>query len=225
VNVYPLNSNADNTVIRVGLTPPPNEIGHATNPSQGCFDDKEGDDSVDWVFYESVYDKLADQLCFDKNRVFASGNSSGAWFANELGCKYAGDATRPIRGVLTNGGGLPYQPQYTPTCTDKPLAGMWIADTPDVTDAFNNFKFAINRAMKVNGCTIGTSVDNAESDDFPIGGGNLDNSCKKVRGCPELAPLTFCWIRGSANSNHDTVANPGFSTFLKLFSKSPFLTP
>ena len=36
-------------VVRVGLTPAPNSIGHGTNENQGCFDDKEGDDSVDWV--------------------------------------------------------------------------------------------------------------------------------------------------------------------------------
>ncbi len=54
--VYPLNNSVDNTVIRVGLTPPPDTIGHATNPNQGCYDDKEGDDSVDWVLYEGLYD-------------------------------------------------------------------------------------------------------------------------------------------------------------------------
>ncbi len=138
-DVYGLNDptagntgNVNNTVIRVGLTPPPNAIGHATNPNQGCFDDKEGDSSVDWVFYENLYDKLASTICFDKNRVFASGNSSGAWFSNELGCKYAGDPTRPVRGIMPNTGGLPTTPapQVT-TCSSKPMAGMWVGENMD----------------------------------------------------------------------------------------------
>jgi len=106
----------DSTVIRVGLSPSAYwQQYHATNPGQHCFDDKEGDDSVDWVFYEDLYDLFDTTLCFDRDRVFAGGNSSGAWLANELGCKYAGDAKHPIRGVLVNQGGLPTDPKYVPT--------------------------------------------------------------------------------------------------------------
>jgi len=224
-SVYPLNSSVDNTVIRVGLTPPPNTIGHATNPNQGCFDDKEGDDSVDWVFYENLWDKLALQLCFDKNRVFASGNSSGAWFSNEVGCKYAGDATHPIRGVMPNTGGLPTEARFVPTCTDKPMAGMWIHEINDGTNPFTGNKVAIQRAMQVNKCTIGTNYDNTMFDNFPIGGNNPATTCRKIRGCPELYPLVVCALAGNGHGSHDNVANPGFSTFIKLFSAPPLLTP
>ncbi|HMJ50860.1 MAG TPA: hypothetical protein VK540_02260 [Polyangiaceae bacterium] len=228
---YPLNDgmggpgSVGNTVIRVGLTPPPNAIGHATNPNQGCFDDKEGDDSVDWVFYENLWDKLAAVLCFDKNRVFASGNSSGAWFSNEVGCKYAGDPTHPIRAIMPNTGGLPTEPQYVPTCTNKPMAGMWIHEINDTTNPFSGNKVAIQRAMQVNGCTIGTNYDNAMFDNFPIAGGNPDTTCKKIRGCPEIAPLVVCALPGNGHGSHDNVANPGYSTFIKLFSAPPLITP
>jgi hypothetical protein len=227
--VYPLNdgtaNNVGNTVIRVGLTPPPLAIGHSTNPLDNCFDDKEGDDSVDWVFYENLYDRLAGQFCFDKNRVFSGGNSSGSWFSNELGCKYAGDPTRPIRGVLPNTGGLPDQTQYEPTCTTKPMAGIWVHETGDTTNPFTGNKFAIARAMQVNGCTIGTNYDNTMFDNFPIGGGNPDNTCRKIRGCPDLYPLVVCPLAGNGHGSHDNVVNPGYSTFIKLFSSGPFLTP
>jgi hypothetical protein len=228
---YPLNDgmggpgSVGNSVIRVGLTPPPNTIGHATNPGQGCFDDKEGDDSVDWVFYENLWDKLAAVLCFDKNRVFASGNSSGAWFSNEVGCKYAGDPLHPIRGIMPNTGGLPTEPQYVPTCTNKPMAGMWIHEINDATNPFSGNKVAIQRAMQVNGCTIGTNYDNTMFDDFPIGGGNPATTCKKIRGCPDIAPLVVCALPGNGHGSHDNVANPGFSTFIKLFSAPPLITP
>ena len=200
--VYPLTGpaagnmqNANNTVIRVGLTPPPNTINHATNPGQGCFDDKEGDDSVDWVFYENLYDKLAGQLCFDKNRVFATGNSSGAWFSNELGCKYAGDPTRPVRGIMPNTGGLPTDPKAVPKCTNKPMAGMWVGETMDPDNPFAGNVVAINRAIAVNGCT-GGDWPASPTVDYPVtsknmvckvanvsGEGKLINPLPRLRAC------------------------------------------
>ncbi len=223
-DVYPLDNNADNTVIRVGITPPPDDIGHATNPGQGCFDDKEGDDSVDWVLYENLHDKLSVELCFDKNRVFSVGNSSGSWFSNELGCKYAGDPMRPVRGIMPNTGGLPDQPQYKPTCTDKPMAGMWIHETNDGTNPFTGNKYAIARAMKVNSCTIGDSYDNTMFEDYPIGGGKPADTCKRIKGCDPLYPLVICELPGDGHGSHDDTANPGFSTFIKSFSAAPLVT-
>jgi poly(3-hydroxybutyrate) depolymerase len=226
-DVYPLTSNgvanANNTVIRVGLSPPPNDIQHATNAGQGCFDDKEGDDSVDWVFYENLYDKLAGQICFDKNRVFSAGNSSGAWFSNELGCKYAGDPTRPVRGIMPNTGGLPTEAAYRPTCTNKPMAGMWVGETMDMENAFSGNVVAINRAIQVNGCT-GGDWGTGPTADFPIGGGKADSTCKKLTGCPANYPLVVCLINGNQHASHDDIANPGFTTFLKLFSTPPLIS-
>ncbi len=95
------------------------------------------------MFYENLYDALNPMLCFDRNRVFSAGNSSGAYFSNELGCKYAGDALRPVRGVLPNTGGLPTQAQYVPTCTNKPMAGMWVHEVNDQEMPFSGNKVAI----------------------------------------------------------------------------------
>jgi hypothetical protein len=217
-NIYPLQNSVDQSVIRVGIAPPPNAIGHATNPGQGCFDDKEGDDSVDWVFYEALYDRLATQVCFDQNRVMASGNSSGAWFSNEVGCKYAGAAKYSIRAIMPNTGGLPTDARHVPTCTQNPMAGMWVHETGDPENPFTGNITAINRAMRVNNCTIGTSYQTAMFDPFPIGGGQGDNVCRKMRGCPELYPLVVCPLPGSGHGSHDNVTNPGFATFIKLFS-------
>jgi hypothetical protein len=224
-NLYPLPA-LDASAIRVGLSPSVDaQKFHATNPGQGCFDDKEGDDSIEWVFYENLWDKLAGQICFDKNRVFAAGNSSGAWLANELGCKYAGDAVHPIRAVMPNQGGLPTDPRYVPTCTKKPLAGMWIDELGQVT-AFVSDIVAMNRAFTVNGCTpAGVSYATVMFDPFPIGGGNSDTTCKKAQGCPALAPIVVCSIAGNAHASHDTVVTPGWPTFMALFEKAPLLAP
>lgn len=221
--IYPYDNNVDGTAIRVGFTPAPAYVGHGTNPNQGCFDDKEGDDSVDWVHYELVYDQLNQQLCFDRNRVFAGGVSSGAWWANELGCKYAGDATRPIRGVTPNGGGLPTEAAYVPTCTNAPMAGFWVREVSDNTGPFDTSKVAIARAMARNGCTIGTDYDNTTFEDFPIGGNQPDGTCERIQGCEPLYPLVVCSIPGSGHGSHDAIVNPGASTFIKLFSQGAFI--
>lgn len=227
--VYPLNGNAGNTIIRVGLKPPPNSVGHGTNENQGCFDDKEGDDSLDWTFYETLYDQVLNPgLCFDRNRVFSAGNSSGSWFSNELGCKYAGDAKHPVRGVMPNTGGLPTETQYVPKCTTAPMAGMWIHETGDTTNPFSGNKVAIKRAMGLNKCVGATDYDDAVNknmlENFPIGGGVGDDVCKKITGCDPLYPLVVCPLPGNGHGSHDTQANNGFSTFVKMFSAGPFLT-
>jgi hypothetical protein len=221
-NLYALPDLAS-AVIRVGLSPSADaQAFHSTNPGQGCFDDKDGDNSVDWPFYETLYDKLAATLCFDRNRVFAGGNSSGAWLANELGCKYAGDANRPIRGVMPNVGGLPTDARYVPTCTQSPLAGFWSYQVGDFSgNALSGDIVAINRALRVNGCSpAGVSYDTATFDPFPIS--PTDNtSCKRVKGCPDLEPVVVCALPGNGHTSNDAVVNPGWCSFLKLFFPLP----
>jgi hypothetical protein len=216
LNVYSL-GNAQDNAIRVGLTPGPNSLGHGTNPGQGCFDDREGDDNIDFVFYENLVDKLKGELCFDRNRVFAAGDSRGAWMADELGCHYAGDALHPIRGVLANDGGLPDQVGHKPTCSGQPMAGMWVHDVGDAETPFTGAKFAIKEAMVVNGCTIGTDYDTAQFQNYPIGGGNPTVTCQKMKGCPALYPLVICPLPGNDHGRHEAVANPAFGTFLTSF--------
>jgi poly(3-hydroxybutyrate) depolymerase len=211
-----------NTVIRVGLKPPPNSIGHSTNPNQGCFDDKEGDDSVDFVFYERLRDTLKNQFCYDDNRVFAVGSSSGSWLANELACKYSGNTQGyGLRGIVANTGGLPTAPAYRPTCTNSPMSGVWVHEIGDMTQPFSGNKVAINRAMTVNGCT-GTDYDIAQFDNYPIGGGNPDTTCKLIKGCPTIYPLVVCALPGSNHVGHDDVVNPGASIYLTSFLNPPF---
>jgi hypothetical protein len=219
----------DSTVIRVGLSPSAEaQAFHSTNPGQGCFDDKEGDDSIEWTFYEALHDQLASTVCFDRNRVFAAGTSSGAWLANELGCKYAGDAKHPIRGVMANTGGLPTDPKYVPTCTRAPMAGMWSFQPPLNPDTFSGNYVAVNRALSVDGCVpAGVTWTTAMTEGFPIGGINSDTTCKRVSGCPNLVPLVVCELPFISNelAANATVVVPGWPTFLGLFSKAPLLTP
>jgi hypothetical protein len=223
-DVAPINNNADNTVIRIGLTSGPNSVGHGTNPGQGCFDTSEGDDSIDWVFYENMYDNLNAKVCFDRNRVFAAGNRNGAWLANELGCKYAGDPLRPLRGVLSDTGGLPTDPQYVPRCRAAPMTGMWVHELNDTTNPFAGVKVAIDRAMALADCASGHDFDTAQLEKFPIGGGQPDDTCQHIVGCDPLYPLVVCPLLRTSRV-HDSVVNPGWSTFIKTLETAPLLTP
>ena len=211
-----------NTVIRVGLQPSRIEA-HGTNPGENCFDDKEGDDSMDWVFYEVLYDKLNTELSFDRNRVFSAGNSSGSWFSNELGCKYAGDAKRPVRGVIPNTGGLPTEAPYVPTCTQAGMAGMWVHEIGDTTNPFAGNIVAIDRAMKVNKCAQ-ANYASAQFENFPIGGGQPDDRCKRIKNCDPLYPLVVCAFAGTAHGGHEETMLPGVPKFIGLFSAPPLLT-
>ena len=74
-------------------------------------------------------------------------------------------------------------------------------------------------------CTLGTGYDDATFDNFPIGGGNPDTTCQKIRGCPDLTPLIVCLLPGTTRSMNDNVVNPGWSTFITLFENPPLLTP
>jgi predicted peptidase len=212
----------NSSLIRVGLSPSVYwQAFHSTNPQQGCFDDKEGDDSVDFVFYEALWDQLASTVCFDRNRVFAGGNSTGATLANELGCKYAGDAKHPIRGVLANTGGLPTDPMYVPTCTTTPMAGFWSHQLGDYTTPFTGSIVAMNRALTVDGCAPpGVTYATAMFAPFPLPG-LPDGTCKKYLGCPDAFPLVVCPVPGNLHSTNDNVVVPGWPAFLASFGIFP----
>ena len=127
---------------------------------------------------------------------------------------------------MPNAGGLPTDAKYVPTCTANPMAGMWSYQSDVTESSINSNIFAINRALKVNGCVPdGVTLSTAMFDDFSIGGGNLDGTCKKISGCPELAPLVVCSLPGAGHTSNDTVVDPGWPAFLKVFSTAPLLTP
>ncbi len=200
--------------IRIGLTPPPSSVGHGTNPGEGCFDDKEGDDSVDFAFYEALYDRLGAELCFDRNRVFASGASSGAWFANELGCKYAGDpGGRPVRGVMTNGGSLPTEPQYRPTCTGASMAGLFVFLQQDDIGVSRAPVAAISRAMQVNHCSA-RDYRTALLSDYPIGGDHPPDTCQQLMDCDAGFPLVVCPLSHQTSTDDAAVVNAAADAFI-----------
>ena len=101
---------------------------------------------------------------------------------------------------------------------------MWVHRS-DNTTPFALAKAAIEHAMSVDHCTLGDSYDTALFDNFPIGGGQLDTTCKRVRGCDPLYPLMVCSVPGPSQNGNIDVVVPGFSVFVDMFQMSPLLTP
>jgi hypothetical protein len=222
-DIYPINATSQNPVIRVGIGPGPNSTGHATNPEQGCFDDREGDDSIDWVFYEQLYDVLNAELCFDRHRVFVGGRGSGGTLANELSAKYAGDGLRPVRGAMVYAGYWPKEPAYLPTLSQAPVTGIWLHATSDGTTPFDSTERVVSRAMQLAQCP-GGDYEHAQLEDFPIGASLPGSTCQRIIGCDPLYPLVVCPLPTAGQSIHETEVIPAFTQFLQLFGEGSLIT-
>lgn len=90
--------------------------------------------NADVAFFDAMLEKLVATQCVDTSRVFATGNSMGGYFANQLGCR-RGDA---LRAIAPHAGGGPYEnddgydDQGHLKCVGKPVATMvfhGLADT------------------------------------------------------------------------------------------------
>ena len=97
------------------------------------------------------------------------------------------------------------------------MPGIWVHETTYQVIPFDDAMQAVNRAMVVNGCTIGTSYDTATFEPYLIGDGNPDDTCRKMLGCPEAFPIVVCELPGNGKGSHDPVVNPGFTVFFQEF--------
>jgi hypothetical protein len=61
-----------------------------------------------------------------------------------------------------------------------------------------------------------------EFENYPIGGGKPDTTCKLIKGCPTVYPLVVCELLGSGHGSHEDVVDPGGSTYLSKFLSPPF---
>jgi hypothetical protein len=101
---------------------------------------------------------------------------------------------------------------------------MWIHRADGVTTPFAVAKAAIEHAMSVDHCTPSDSYDSAQFDNFPIGGGKTDDTCKLIRGCDPLYPLVVCPVPGPSQNGNIDIILPGFSVFADMFQMPPLLT-
>jgi len=159
------------------------------DPDQ-CYDDKDPN-SIENPFLERFLDQVGEKYCYDKNRVFVQGHSSGGWYSNMIGFTWAAER---IRGFSSNGGGLPDNTAERPKINNKPMAGLWIHPTGD-TEQPMAARRAVSRALVINKCMgAGTNpMDEsvymkAPGAPWAMGGAQ---GCKKYE-CPEAFPVIFC---------------------------------
>jgi poly(3-hydroxybutyrate) depolymerase len=157
-----------------------------------CFDDQNSM-SIEYPFIEAVALELRQKICFDEHRVFINGHSSGAWLSNMMGCVY-GSAPQPgptppggplvIRATAPHSGGL----APTVPCNNFPTPGMWTHNHDDPLNSFMGTVAAINRALKVNGCT--GSYGNSPTAPYAAPGTNA--TCHIYTSCPKEFPVILC---------------------------------
>ena len=194
--VLPLSDIAEQ-VIQVGFSPAP-----ADCPSQDCFDILDGDQSIEFPFYEGVWQRLAGELCFDQNRVFAAGadQASSIW-ANELGCVYSGHAQYPIRAIGGVEGGLLPLGFTQPTCSQSPMAGMWLYNMAQF-EYRDSIVAGIETAMQVNGCP-GSYLYTAQQSPYEVPGLSAPESVF----CDRITSAYYCAEPLSGCANHPDPAS------------------
>ncbi len=155
-----------------------------------CYDDKDPN-SIEHPFLERFLAQVGEKYCYDKNKVFVQGHSSGGWYSNMIGCTHASEL---IRGLSSNGGGIPDTTSERAKCNGKPTPGLWIHPTGD-TEQPMAARRAVSRALVVNKCMgAGTDMNDesawqkAPSVAWAEGGGV---GCKKYM-CPAAFPVIFC---------------------------------
>jgi poly(3-hydroxybutyrate) depolymerase len=160
-----------------------------------CYDDKDPH-SIEHPFLERFLAQVGEKACYDKNKVFVQGHSSGGWYSNLVGWTWT---TNLIRGIASNGGGLPDDSTQRPILNGKPMAGMWIQPLSDDEQPLAARR-AVSRALVVNKCEgAGTNPDDmnvhmtAPSTVWNEGGAI---GCKKYK-CPAAFPVIFCTPPGS----------------------------
>jgi poly(3-hydroxybutyrate) depolymerase len=104
-------------------------------------------DGNDDDFIDALLVELGQKNCIDTTRVFAAGQSNGAFFVNELGCK------RPdaFRAIAPAAGGGP-----TGGCT-KGVAAMVVHGTADTTVSIDKGLFSRDYWLRANGCAGASS--------------------------------------------------------------------
>ena len=101
-------------------------------------------DGIDFAFFDAMLADLAEKYCVAPELVFAAGQSNGAFFVNELGCRRP-DVLRAIAPVA--GGG----PSWYPDCTET-MAVMVVHGNADETVPIEQGINARDFWLGANGC-------------------------------------------------------------------------
>ncbi len=155
-----------------------------------CCGPASGNKVEDVVFISDMLAELRGTFCVDDGRVYASGMSNGAFFANRLGC----DLADQFAGIAPVSGGL-----LLSECKEaRPVSVMYFHGTGDTIVPYNGNKFlGFPSAMTTFlGWAMRDSCTGMPKETFKNG----KASCQTYGPCKEDTEVTLCTIEGGSHS-------------------------
>lgn len=155
----------------------------------GSWDiDTANDGNRDLALFDALLAELSASHCVDRARVFVTGFSNGAYFANHLAFR-RGSA---IRAVAPQAGGGPYAGDYGADgelVVDGRVPAMIVHGANDGSVALSEGKKSLAYWQRANGCDVTTSS--------PV----EPSPCVQYAGCER--PVIFCEVPGLGHSIWD----------------------
>lgn len=163
-----------------------------------------GNNNDDVAFIRALVDKLAENLCVDRDNVFAAGFSNGAFMTHRLACKVGlnSDGKPYFKGFVTHSGliGLDFEcapvhkvPVLSFHATDDPVVGFngtQLDGGPSATPIWHSFFDTARLWETHNECGEGVESQHSET-----------TTCKAHTACGGVVPNKHCWITGGLQHN------------------------
>ena len=162
-------------------------------------------DNADLAFVDAVVKTLEAELPIDPGHVFATGYSSGGFFANVLACHRPG----LLRAIASNAGGAPYNqattwPNGFPKCPgQEPVAMLALHGEQDFGVTLDSGRFSAEYWAYIDGCT----TDEMEPTGYP--------ECRAYRGCKPGKAVAFCSIPPLGHWVWDHAAEATWAFFMR----------
>ena len=153
-----------------------------------------GEENVE--LFDRIITTMADQYCIDRDKIFVTGHSLGAWFAHKIAC-LRGDV---IRGMAAVAG-----PGFKTTCTG-PAATLILHNPADQLVALSSGERARDIREEANACSTGdlTLVD-------------YGMNCSQPRECRIGNTVRFCRYTGEVYGSAHSWPNNGGKMILDFF--------
>ncbi len=162
-------------------------------------------DNADLAFVDAVVKTLEAEFPIDPTHVFATGYSSGGFFANVLACHRPG----LLRAIASNAGGAPYNQATTwsngfPKCPgQEPVAMLALHGEQDYGVTLDSGRFSAEYWAYVDGCT----TDEMEPTGYA--------ECRAYRGCKPGKAVAFCAIPSLGHWVWDHAAEATWAFFMR----------